>query len=78
MVVRIFSRHLKTLDLATEVPPEDGRRRERLRLVQQGPRGGELAAAGEHLRPGCPPPGLGVDIGGPGSYLGFLRHHPAA
>lgn len=57
---------------------QSGRRRERLRLVQQGPRGGELAAAGEHLRPGCPPPGLGVDIGGPGSYLGFLRHHPAA
>jgi hypothetical protein len=36
---------------------------QRLRLVRQPSGGGELAAPGKHLGPGCPPPGLGVAAG---------------
>ena len=35
---------------------------------------GELAAPGEHLGPGGPPPGLGCGVVGHGGCLGFFGH----
>jgi len=50
-----------------------GCRRDQLRRLLGQPGGGaELAAPGEQLGPGCPPPALGVEVAGPGQRLAFL------
>jgi hypothetical protein len=51
-----------------------GWREQRRRLIHQGSGGWELAAVGRYLRPGCPPPSLGVDGVSRGGCLAFLCH----